>query len=229
LTATVAVTRRHRHRNTEAESLSRLGWGFRELGRLDEAVARHQEALTVVRETGDRPTECEARNEFGLTLRATEEVSGALEQHRMALGEAIKLGLKYEHARALDGIAGWEVSPHHIETPSGARILEVPVAILTLGAWRLPVAGGGYFRVLPAALLERALRAITAQARPAVVYCHPYEFSADELGDYRGAVDAKVLVAQGIGRRSVTGRVSALLERLPFGRFDRVLSAWGLT
>jgi polysaccharide deacetylase family protein (PEP-CTERM system associated) len=127
------------------------------------------------------------------------------------------------------GIPGWEVSPHHIETPGGARILEVPVAILTLRAWRLPVAGGGYFRVLPVALLERALRAITERARPAVVYCHPYEFSAGELGEYRGAVGARVLVAQGIGRRSVTGRVSALVERLPFGRFDRVLSAWGLT
>jgi polysaccharide deacetylase family protein (PEP-CTERM system associated) len=126
------------------------------------------------------------------------------------------------------GIAGWEVAPHHIETPSGARILEVPVAILTLRAWRLPVAGGGYFRVLPAPLLERALRAITAHA-PAVVYCHPYEFSSGELGEYRGAVDPKVLLAQGIGRRSVTGRISALVERLPFGRFDRVLSAWGVT
>ena len=127
------------------------------------------------------------------------------------------------------GIAGWEVAPHHIVTPSGARILEVPVAIWTYRSWRLPVAGGGYFRVVPTALLERGLEAITARSRPPIVYCHPYEFSPGELAEYRGAVPRKVLLAQGIGRRVVPGRIADLVERLKFGRFDRVLSAWGVT
>jgi polysaccharide deacetylase family protein (PEP-CTERM system associated) len=126
------------------------------------------------------------------------------------------------------GIGGWELSPHHIATRSGARVLEVPVAIWAFRGWRVPVAGGGYFRVLPAALLERALRAISRSARPVVVYCHPYEFSSGELTQYRGELPAKLLLSQGLGRRSVTGRMDALLTRLGFGRFDRVLSAWGL-
>jgi len=127
------------------------------------------------------------------------------------------------------GIAGWEVAPHLLRLPGGARLLEVPVAVWTRGRWRLPVAGGGYFRVLPAAVLDRALAAVAAGGRPGVVYSHPYEFNATELDEYRGAVPARYLRAQGLGRRSFVGRVRRLLMRQRFGRFDEVLRAWGAT
>jgi hypothetical protein len=45
------------------------------------------------------------RNDLGKTLRESGDADGALGQHRIALAEASKMRFKYEHARALDGIA----------------------------------------------------------------------------------------------------------------------------
>ena len=126
------------------------------------------------------------------------------------------------------GIAGWPLGPHEVALPSGGRILEVPVAVWKGGPWRVPVAGGGYFRFAPAGLLTRALRSI-AVARPAVVYCHPYEFNATELAEYRGAASARLLFSQGLGRDSFVRRIRHLLTAMPFGRFDEALAAWNVT
>jgi polysaccharide deacetylase family protein (PEP-CTERM system associated) len=126
------------------------------------------------------------------------------------------------------GIAGWPVAPHFLQARNGSRILEVPVAVWSRGSWRFPVAGGGYFRVLPRALLERGLRSIVASGRPAVVYCHPYEFNRNELSDYKGKVSSRLRLSQNLGRASFPGRVRELLSELRFGRFDEVLAAWGL-
>jgi len=126
------------------------------------------------------------------------------------------------------GIAGWPVAPHFLRVANGSRILEVPVAVWARGRWRFPVAGGGYFRLLPRLLLERGLRSIVASGRPAVVYCHPYEFSSQELSDYRGQVSRRLRLSQNLGRASFAGRIRKLLGALRFGRFDDVLAAWGL-
>jgi polysaccharide deacetylase family protein (PEP-CTERM system associated) len=126
------------------------------------------------------------------------------------------------------GIAGWPLGPHEVALPGGGQILEVPVAVWKTGPWRIPVAGGGYFRFAPAGLLTRALRSIAA-VRPAVVYCHPYEFNATELEDYRGAASARLLYSQGLGRDSFVRRIRQLLTALPFGRFDEALLAWDVT
>jgi polysaccharide deacetylase family protein (PEP-CTERM system associated) len=126
------------------------------------------------------------------------------------------------------GISGWPLGPHEVELPCGRQLLEVPVAVWARGRWRIPVGGGGYFRVAPAQLLARALRSI-ARTRPAIVYCHPYEFNAGELAEYRGTASSRLLLIQGLGRGSFVGRVRHLLRTLPFGRFDDVLASWGLT
>jgi polysaccharide deacetylase family protein (PEP-CTERM system associated) len=126
------------------------------------------------------------------------------------------------------GIPGWPLGPHAVALAGGGQILEVPVAVWQSGPWRVPVAGGGYFRFAPAGLLTRALRSIAA-ARPAVVYCHPYEFNVTELAEYRGAASASLLFSQGLGRASFVRRVRHLLAAIPFGRFDAALAAWDVT
>jgi polysaccharide deacetylase family protein (PEP-CTERM system associated) len=127
------------------------------------------------------------------------------------------------------GISRWELAPHYVTLGNGTKILEVPVAVWELRGVRVPVAGGGYFRVIPRRLLERGLRAIISSGRPAVVYCHPYEFNADELAEFRTQIPYRTRLSQGIGRGSFRQRVKALLESLPFGRLDEVLAAWQVT
>ena len=124
------------------------------------------------------------------------------------------------------GVPGWPLEPHYVLGNDGMRLLEVPVAIWPLGRLRVPVAGGGYFRVLPWRLLDRGLRSIAA-VRPAIVYCHPYEFERNELAGYP-SVPRTYRFSQGLGRRFFTRRVRALLARSHFGRFTDVLAAWGL-
>lgn len=125
------------------------------------------------------------------------------------------------------GVPGWQVAPHRVRLEAGATLLEVPVAIWGGGRFRFPVAGGGYFRVLPKRLLVRALRSISHH-RPAIVYCHPYEFNPHELDDYRGEIPRSLRAGQSLGRAAFAERIRTLLTSLRFGRFDEVLDAWGI-
>jgi len=126
------------------------------------------------------------------------------------------------------GIRGWSLTPRRVGLPGGASILEAPVAVWSLKGLRLPVGGGGYFRVFPRPLIEHALRAVAASGRPPIVYCHPYEFNAEELNDYRTKVSSFVRFSQGLRRESLGKRLQELVGALPFGRLDDVLAAWRL-
>src|SRR5262249_38479599 len=57
-------------------------------------------------------------------------------------------------------------------------MLELPPATLRFMGMNLPVGGGGYFRLFPRFLIERALTQAQLELRPAVVtlYFHPWEF-----------------------------------------------------
>ena len=105
------------------------------------------------------------------------------------------------------GIENWHIEPHHLAFDGIVRLLEVPVAIWPLGRLRIPVAGGGYLRLFPWRLIERGLRAIDAKGRPAILYFHPYEFSAEELAEYP-AVPRRIRASQGIGRKAMADRVA---------------------
>ena len=93
---------------------------------------------------------------------------------------------------------------------------------------RLSIAGGGYFRLLPLSLLKSGLHSILDSQRPAVVYCHPYEFNDSELNSYRSEVSPFFRFSQGVGRTRFVELVRNLLHAFPFGRFDHVLEEWGI-
>jgi len=126
------------------------------------------------------------------------------------------------------GVAGWRNAPQRLTLGNGLALWEVPVAVWSAGKFKLPVAGGGYFRLLPKCLIAKACRSILDEDRPVVMYCHPYEFNADELNDFRGQASWKFLRSQGLGRCSFRDRMRSLLQDLPFGRFDQVLAQWGI-
>jgi len=62
----------------------------------------------------------------------------------------------------------------------GDSLKEVPMSVMEFGRFRLPVAGGGYFRLYPYALTRKAIAAMNAKGRPAVVYLHPWEVDPDQ-------------------------------------------------
>jgi polysaccharide deacetylase family protein (PEP-CTERM system associated) len=92
----------------------------------------------------------------------------------------VELGFRYDSSvfplpRVRYGIPEAPRRPFAITTPSGT-IQEYPLATWNLGRFRLPVAGGSYFRLLPDRLVYRALNAIDESGLTAVLYFHPYEF-----------------------------------------------------
>lgn len=98
-----------------------------------------------------------------------------------ALDILVELGFVYDssifpvrHDRY--GIPDAERIPHRMSTPNGKSIVEWPLATARILGWRLPVAGGGYFRLLPYWLSRWGLASINRRdRRPFVFYLHPWE------------------------------------------------------
>ena len=96
------------------------------------------------------------------------------------------------------GIAGWEVAPHRRRTlERRSRSSRCRSRSGRSGRWRVPVAGGGYFRVLPGRCSNGPPRRSSPSGRPAVVYCHPYEFNATELDEYAATCSRRLRFSPG--------------------------------
>jgi len=54
------------------------------------------------------------------------------------------------------------------------KIIELPVAVRTVGPVRIPIAGGFYFRVMPFFIYKNFLKSVVSK-RPVVLYFHPHE------------------------------------------------------
>ena len=122
------------------------------------------------------------------------------------------------------GISGAPLHPYEVSTPKGASLLEVPVAVWSLGKRRLPISGGGYLRLLPYAVLRRGMQAIEAVGRPGVLYCHPYEFAPNEIDEYTGQVNPLFAIYQKLGRKYFVRRIEQLLQDFNFGRLDQCIA-----
>lgn len=73
------------------------------------------------------------------------------------------------------GMPGAEERPHILKTPSGHSLVEFPLSVYRVFNYKLPVAGGGYFRLFPYAVTRFAFRRINAAGTPTIFYLHPWE------------------------------------------------------
>ena len=103
-----------------------------------------------------------------------------------ALDILVELGFKYDssifpvhHDRY--GIPGAERMPHSLITPNKNAIVEWPLSTAKLFSFRLPVAGGGYFRLLPYQYTLWGLRSINGREnKPFIFYLHPWEIDTGQ-------------------------------------------------
>ncbi len=102
-----------------------------------------------------------------------------------ALDVLAELGFRYDssifpirHDRY--GIPGAAENPGSVTTPSGATLIEFPMSAARWCRIRVPVSGGGYFRLLPLAVTRWGLRQINATGRPFTFYLHPWELDPDQ-------------------------------------------------
>jgi polysaccharide deacetylase family protein (PEP-CTERM system associated) len=78
------------------------------------------------------------------------------------------------------GFASASLELGRVKTPADRSIMEVPLSAMSVAARRLPIAGGGYWRLAPGVILEEAIRHVTARRAP-VLYFHPAEFDQRPL------------------------------------------------
>jgi polysaccharide deacetylase family protein (PEP-CTERM system associated) len=80
----------------------------------------------------------------------------------------------------LYGIPDAPVAPARISTPKGASIVEFPMSTAQMFGMKIPVSGGGYFRLLPYWLTARGLASLNSEGRPFIFYLHPWEVDPDQ-------------------------------------------------
>ena len=121
--------------------------------------------------------------------------------------------------------------PFRIETPLGNGITEFPLSTYCLAGERLPFCGGGYMRLLPWYLIQKAIRRLNSNSEPAIVYFHPYEFTKEKsiLKTGHLATDIKFRfyrILQNIGRSKSETKLRKLLTHFAFSSIKNVLNEY---
>jgi polysaccharide deacetylase family protein (PEP-CTERM system associated) len=142
----------------------------------------------------------------------------------------IDLGFKYDssifpirHDRY--GIPRANRFAHVLERERG-QIVEFPLSTMQVLGLNLPIAGGGYLRLLPLRLIRAGIQQINAAARqPAIVYLHPWELDPDQPR-LKGSMTSVFRHYTNLDRMEVKFR--SLLQNLSFGTVQEVLTSCAL-
>lgn len=70
--------------------------------------------------------------------------------------------------------------PYLLDTPAGHQLIEFPLSTAKIMGYRLPVAGGGYFRLYPYWLSRAGLRQVNRRQQPFIFYLHPWEIDPEQ-------------------------------------------------
>ncbi len=107
------------------------------------------------------------------------------EKSKWALDILVESGFVYDssifpvrHDRY--GMPNTPEHPYELTTEAGNSIIEFPLSTAKIFKYRLPVAGGGYFRLYPYWLSKAGLKQINRQQKPFIFYLHPWEVDPDQ-------------------------------------------------
>ena len=110
--------------------------------------------------------------------------------------------------------SGWQ--PTDTVTAGQTSIRELPITTLRLGSKNLPIAGGGYFRLLPYPVTRWGLKRINQQdQQPFVFYLHPWEL--DPQQPRMSGTSAKSRFRHYLNLGKTEGRFLSLLNDFKFG------------
>lgn len=119
------------------------------------------------------------------------------------------------------GMPGTPHEPYRLEAPGGGRLIEFPLSTCPLGSYRLPIAGGGYFRLYPYWLSRWGLGKINRAGQSFIFYLHPWEI---DTGQPRLDVKALSRFRHYNNLDKCMGRLERLLGDFRFGSVSDVLS-----
>jgi peptidoglycan-N-acetylglucosamine deacetylase len=119
---------------------------------------------------------------------------------------------------------GWRAAPRFAWRPvDGADLIELPVTTLDIAGRRRAAGGGGFFRLLPYALSNHAVRRVAAEGRPAIFYFHPWEIDPDQPRVPGAPLRSRVRHYTNLAR--MEPKLLKLLRSHRWGRTDAVAAA----
>jgi polysaccharide deacetylase family protein (PEP-CTERM system associated) len=111
--------------------------------------------------------------------------------------------------------------PYRVRTSNNYSIVEFPLSTLSILGYRLPVAGGGYFRLYPYHLTRTALARINrSEAKPFIFYLHPWEIDPEQPRIRAGRLST---FRHYTNLSQCEGRLCQLLRDFPFAPVRDVL------
>ena len=110
------------------------------------------------------------------------------------------------------GVRDWPAQPVRLDLNAGRSLVELPVATLQMLGRRLPVAGGGYHRLLPFSFIRWAIEKRVLAREVFCAYCHPYEFDPDEFAHLDFPLPLKTRLHQGLGRGGFEAKFRQMLK-----------------
>jgi polysaccharide deacetylase family protein (PEP-CTERM system associated) len=146
-----------------------------------------------------------------------------------ALDILIDLGFAYDssifpirHDRY--GIPDASPRPGPVRAPTGRSITEFPMNAASFLGMKVPVSGGGYFRIFPYWVTKAGLRQINRAQRPFMFYLHPWEI---DPGQPRVRVGALSRFRHYTNLARCEQRLRTLLDDFSFAPAVRVLRESG--
>ena len=117
---------------------------------------------------------------------------------------------------------GWPEAPRFAYRPlADADLIEVPVTVADVAGRKLAT-GGGFFRLLPAALTNFAIRQVTGEGHAAVFYFHPWEIDPGQPRVANAPARSKLRHYSRLG--AMAGKLRTLIGRHDWGRMDAVVA-----
>lgn len=148
-------------------------------------------------------------------------------QSLWALDVILDAGFEYDSSvfpirHDVYGLPDAPLLPSLMTAPSGRTLVEFPLSTASYLGMRLPVAGGGYFRLLPYWLISAGLRQVNRKAAsPFVFYLHPWEV---DPGQPRIEASLKSRFRHYTNLDACEARLARLIDEFRFGRMDEVLA-----
>ncbi len=124
------------------------------------------------------------------------------------------------------GMPGTPHEPYLLQTPNGGTLTEFPLSTCPIGQYRLPIAGGGYFRLFPYGLSRWGLGKINKAGQPFIFYLHPWEIDTEQP---RLKVKAFSRFRHYNNLDKCMGRLERLLGDFRFGSVSDVLGGTAIS
>ena len=119
---------------------------------------------------------------------------------------------------------GWPEAPRFAFKPvAGSDLIEIPVTTAVFAGKRLAAGGGGYFRLLPYAFSQWAMRQVNDDdKRPAIIYFHPWEIDPGQPRVANAPIKSKLRHYTNLG--AMQGKLQRLISDFEWDRLDAIVA-----